>query len=39
MASLMTGALTLARVVDDPELSNTILRTAVEAVTRLYAEE
>jgi len=39
MASLMVGALTLARVVDDPKLSNTILRTAVEAVTRLYAEE
>lgn len=39
MASLMTGALTLARVVDDPKLSNTILRTAVAAVVRLYTEE
>jgi TetR/AcrR family transcriptional repressor of nem operon len=39
MASLMSGALTLARVVDDPKLSNTILRTGLEAVLRLYAEE
>jgi TetR/AcrR family transcriptional regulator, transcriptional repressor for nem operon len=39
MASLMVGALTLARVVDDPKVSDTILRTGVEAVLRLYAEE
>ncbi|XXT24002.1 TetR family transcriptional regulator [Sorangium sp. So ce429] len=39
MAALMVGALTLARVVADPALSDTILRTTERAVVRLHSEE
>ena len=39
VASLMSGALTLAWVVDDPKLSDAILRNATEAVCRLYDQE
>ena len=38
-ASAMIGSLTMARVVTDPLLSDTILRSAKKAISRLCLEE
>ena len=38
-ASAMIGALTMARVVTDPLLSDTILRSAEKAISRLCLEK